>query len=254
MSAAIDVRVMTQNCAAFKLLWAVRVAILVARVKVNRPDILTCVELYAARRPKMTKLLKGLGYDCVGTHMGKVIYRRRGRGIVAHEGSLLRMHLGNGKHALACRFEHRSGTTFVVTVSHLSWQIRYDKRRHSQTHRLISMTRKRYGTTVPTIHTGDYNSSIRKGKRKRDAVGAVFKSRGFLEAFTAARLHECERYNSSNRFLRPPPRNGVHLDRVFGDRVQFVTWLLDYYPPRARRPFYGADHFGLVVDVLIPSK
>lgn len=244
------VKVMTLNCASFKAWWAVRVVILAARVLFRAPDVLTCVELYATRRGRLSKRL-ARRYVLAGTYRGKVIYVRKG--IPIHKGTLLRLNLGNGKHALAVRLVHpKTGAQFVVVVAHLSWQIGYDGRREAQTHRLIGRVRQHF-PDLPTVYTGDWNSSIRKGRRKRDAVGSVFSARGVIEAFTTARVHRHEEFNSANRYLRHAPTSGVHLDRMFGDGVEFGTWVLDVYPPAKRRPLYGADHFGLVCTVLIPT-
>lgn len=252
MTKVTTLKVMTLNCASFKIGWAGRAVICALRILTNAPDVVVCTELYATKRGRLSKRL-AKRYAVVATHMGKVIYVRKGRGIIAHKGSILRMHLGNGKHAVAIRLVVGAGaftppTKVVIVAAHLSWQISHDQRRERQTRRLIHLVRRRFADT-PTIYAGDWNSSITRGKRKRDAVGDVFKARAIPEAYRSARKRENTKYNSANRYKRPAPASGIHLDRIFGSGVTFVTWLLDHYTGR-----YGSDHFGIVVTVRIPTQ
>lgn len=241
------VEVMTQNFASFKRGWPLRAVVLVARVLLHKPGVLTCTELYAAKRWRITRALKSR-YVFAGSYNGKAIYVRRDIGV--HRGSLLRINLRHGKHALAVRcVDPATGTRFVVVVAHLSWRHEHDDRRHTETHRLITAVRKRFGST-PAIYTGDFNSSIVTGARKRDAVGDVFKDRGLIEAYRTASTRTNQRWNSANRYKRPAPHSFIHLDRVFGQGVTFTSWLLDFYDHGR----YGSDHFGVVVVVHIPLK
>lgn len=246
MRESFEVKLMTLNCASFKARWALRVLVLAARILLHRPDVLTCVELYAPRRPRLTALI-ARQYVCVGSYKGKVIYLHKHRHLDWHRGSLLRVSLGHGKHALAVRmFDRASGQWVVIVVAHLSWQIRYDARRDLETRRLDNKITARF-LGVPVIYSGDWNSSRRKGKRKRDAVGDVFTARGLTEAYTAAKTRAHKGWNSANRFKRPGPADGIHLDRMFGRGVEFLTWALDYYTGR-----YGSDHFAIVITARIP--
>ncbi len=240
------VEVMTINCASAKPGWAKRAPVQANRILRNAPDVVVCTELYAARRGSLVRRVRHR-YTVAVTHMGKVILVRKARGIGIHSGSVLRMHLGHGKHAVAIRLV-RGGEKVVVVAVHLSWRISDDARREIETRRLVLKVSKRYGTT-PVIYAGDWNSSIVKGKRKRDAVGDVFRKFGIGESYRETSHRANAKYNSANRYLRPAPANGVHLDRIFGSGVTFTSWCLDYYQGR-----YGADHFPVIATAKIGAS
>lgn len=244
MTRALAAKAFTQNFASAKVGWLARSLILVARVTMGRPDFILCVELYAGRRGRITKRL-AKRYACAGHYYGKVIYVRRDRWAIISRPHGIR--LGNGKHALAVRVQDRhSGGWLTVAVAHLTWQKASDRKREVQAHVLDVKVRQHFGDG-PAIYSGDFNSSIHKGSRKRDAVGDALGARGLSEAYRKAPKRKHLEYNSANQYRRPAPRHRIHLDRFFGRDVTWLSWRLDYYAGR-----YGSDHFGVETTFTFP--
>lgn len=240
----VSAKAFTQNFASAKVGWLARSLVLVVRVTLGRPDFILCTELYANRRARITKRL-AKRYACAGYYYGKVIYVRRTRWAVISRPHKVR--LGNRKHGLAIRVQDRhSGAWLTVAVAHLSWAKSSDTKRERQTMRLVHSVDKHFGTG-PALFGGDWNSSIHKGSRKRDAVGEVMRRLGLSEAYRKAPKRSHVEFNSANQYRRPAPSHSIHLDRFFGRHLTWLSWTLDYYTGR-----YGSDHFGVAVTFQAP--
>lgn len=246
------VSVVTQNCASAKAGWTTgRAKILANRLLTKEPDIIYCEELYATERPLMESLLSGK-YGVGSVHKGKVVFYLK----TAYKkiiGSDRGFDLPNGKTAAGVKIESiTTGKRINAVAAHLSWQHDYEAQRAAETKSLITQCKTQYPENR-TLYAGDWNASLKFGDRTGDSVAKVMAAYGYRDLYkdvpVASRYYE--EYNSANGFALPPPKDGIHLDRIFGGDVTGTAWRLDAYVPSTVSG-YGSDHFAVGVTLRVP--
>jgi endonuclease/exonuclease/phosphatase family metal-dependent hydrolase len=106
---------------------------------------------------------------------------------------------------------------------------------------------------VPIVFAGDFNSDQGK-KHVYNAPSQFMQSKGYHDAFKAARSRSNARYNSANGYHRRPPKHRMRLDYIFtqpGISVQSWRMLLKL----SHGKYAGvipSDHNPIVATMLIP--
>jgi endonuclease/exonuclease/phosphatase family metal-dependent hydrolase len=166
--------------------------------------------------------------------------------------------LGETRVATYQLFEHvASGVRFLFVTPHLSVALgaKYDDMRRVQTEKMIddATNYSQNHGNVPIVYAGDFNS-MPGAKHITDGPAIAMRAHHSADAFEVARTMSRAKYNSSNRYLRRPPADGLSIDHVYGSPgVAFPFWtlLLDL----AGGKFDGtipSDHNPLVADAVLP--
>lgn len=226
--------------------WVARAGIIALRAIRSDASFLVFAELYEKQRPALDRLLADK-YVLVAVNGGRCIYARRGRWALVPD-SQRDFRVGPfRKRCVGVKLRHvETGKYLNVIGAHLSWKIPDGVLRGKETKSLIAQVKAAYPANR-TLYAGDWNSSRKLGVRKADQVGTEMAKRGYRDAITDVAKPVNANYNSANRGLHPAPKDGVHLDRVFGGDLHFTSWRLDAYAPP-----YGSDHFGIAVRFEFP--
>lgn len=244
-----DFAVYAQNCASDQDDWPARAKIIASRVLTFAPHFAAYTELFTDRRLTLTRLMV-TKYGTGGVNHGKVIGVRRSVNGWKPSSGAKKYSLGNGKHAVAKSYRHRStGAEYVLAVLHLSWQHDKGSLRAAEAKRLVAYLDRDF-KGKPRLIVGDTNDAAKATKsRPKDSSGAVFKAAGMHDvAFDVpASKRGNDEYNSAHNNKTPATTDGVHIDRAWASsQIQGIGWALDVIP--GKRP---ADHWGLRLKLRI---
>lgn len=230
--------------------WTRRRDAMAKRILAGQPDVVCFEELYAAYRPGMSRKLTG--YRVAGVNSGKVIYTRNATFKPAKL-KVWAFHLPHGKDAVGRKIMHVKTGRFVNIVgAHLSYQHSYGAQRTSEVKSLFHQAKVAFPHD-PIIFVGDWNDSLeRTDSRPADSAGKAFAAYGYADAFKRTHRKYGEDWNSANQFELPPPRHGIHLDRVFvSSKVDVLSWSCYGYTPKDADD-YESDHFAVGVQLRVP--
>jgi endonuclease/exonuclease/phosphatase family metal-dependent hydrolase len=184
-----------------------------------------------------------------------ILYKRAEYKTAAHGGHWA---LGDRRWAAYQVLKSRaSGAKFLVVDPHLVVRSRggTDAMRARET-RTMYVKARDYAARrnhLPIVIAGDFNSD--RGKRHASNAPSQFmRSKGYHDAFKAARSRSNARYNSANGYRRRPPKDRMRLDYIFtqpGISVQSWRMLLNL----SHGKYAGvipSDHNPIVATMLIP--
>lgn len=240
-------RVAEQNCASNHSGWTTRAPIVAKDVTKTKPHFISAVELYAAKRSVLSTLIVGT-YAKKVSYFGKVQYARRNRNGWIKTGNSKTYTLGDGKHAVATRYDHRTtGATIVLATPHLDWPHDAGKHRAAEAKKLVAFLKADF-KGLPWLIVGDCNDSHKPtDDRPHDSSGEVFRAAGLHDLyFDCDNAHKFNRdYNTANQGETPPPKNGIHIDRFWGSKeFTGVVWVCHVYSGKR-----GSDHWPVSMSI-----
>lgn len=240
-------RVAEQNCASNHSGWTTRAPIVAKDVTKTKPHFISAVELYAAKRSVLSTLIVGT-YAKKVSYFGKVQYARRNRNGWIKTGNSKTYTLGDGKHAVATRYDHRTtGATIVLATPHLDWPHDAGKHRAAEAKKLVAFLKADF-KGLPWLIVGDCNDSHKPtDDRSHDSSGEVFRAAGLHDLyFDCDNAHKFNRdYNTANQGETPPPKNGIHIDRFWGSKeFTGVVWVCHVYSGKR-----GSDHWPVSMSI-----
>jgi endonuclease/exonuclease/phosphatase family metal-dependent hydrolase len=150
-----------------------------------------------------------------------------------------------------------SGAKFLVVNPHLVVASRggTDAMRTRETRTMYQKARDFAARRnhLPIVFAGDFNSDPGK-KHARNAPSLFMRSKGYLDAFKAARSRSNARYNSANGYQRTPPKHRLRLDYIFTKPdIRVLSWRMLLNLSHGKYAgVIPSDHNPIVATMLIP--
>jgi endonuclease/exonuclease/phosphatase family metal-dependent hydrolase len=230
-----------------------RAQVIAKAVRASGARMVVGQEMQAKYRTPVSRALKALAkMSMVSNHKNLVQYLVDNRtGWKAR--TKKKWSIGNGRYALAVRYQHRTtGAEFVLITFHSSWEHKAWRKRKTEAANIGALCRKTW-PKLPWIAVGDANDSHKDtSTRPNDTTCDVLESYGFHDLYydVPEKNRKREQYNTANQFKTPPPTSGIHIDRFFGtESVDGLEWEADVTDDTIAT--YPSDHWGVHMKIRI---